>query len=139
MLKDTYIPIYLFNLHRRLFHIISHPQLPLRNYFTCNMYPKLTLKEADELNLFASLVLHPSREGTQLQEPEWVTEKEEMKVYLGTTESLLWLPKLSPKHSWSSNEKMESIFLCEIFNIIGEGVGRMFSVYLSLNLGTYVC
>lgn len=118
MPKDTYISIYLINLQRRLFHIISHSQLPLHNYFTCNMYPKLTLKETEGLNLFAS----PSREGTQLQEPEWVTEREEMKVYPGTTESLLWLPKLSPKHPWSSNEKMEPIFfLCEIFKYIWRG------------------
>lgn len=132
MPKDTYISIYLFNLHRRMFRIISHSQIPLRNYFTCHMYPKLTLKEVDGLNLFASLVLHPSREGTQLQEPEWVTEKEEMKVYPGTTESLLWLPKLSPKHPWSSNEKMESIFFNVKYLIYLErrGVGRMFSVCL---------
>lgn len=96
------------------------------------MYPKLTLKEVDGLNLFASLVLHPSREGTQLQEPEWVTEKEEMKVYPGTTESLLWLPKLSPKHPWSSNEKMESIFfnVKSLIYLERRGVGRMFSVCL---------
>lgn len=137
MRKDTYISIYLFNLHRRMFHIISHSQLSLRNYFTYDMYPKLTLKEVDGLNLFVSLVLHASREGTQLQEPEQVTEKEEMKVYPGTTESLLWLPKLSPKHPWSSSEKMESIFFFYVKSLIYLERGKEGCfLSISLNLGT---